>query len=411
MKNYNLQEIEKCYVCGSVIKNISKFLSMVTSNLSNYEKEVHPKEKERQERLQAQQRSPLRNGGEGLRRRSLHGLGITKNSFASLKKYDNSLIVVSGNCGIGVKDLGYYHDIFSKLEEHLAKNNCYVFFIRGNGDDPSIFNECKIDYEHVKTIPDYSVILLKNYNCLCIGGSVSIDKAWKLSQEKEFGKKMYWENESPTYQKDTLKEIIKEYEIGCVISSSSPSFAFPGTNFYTPTKWFKKDKSLHKSFVQERKTLDKIYSTIIEKDSKPYVWVYGRFGYGNTAKINDIIFLSLGKYEISDVGEIIRTNFGIATKDKLEKNTHSLDDIIKDISASMCFEARQAPNYVGTFEGENIQEEDPPYIQTAQSIVENTITTTATNAIDSPNPYTYAIDSLNTDSVVWYPHNSASEAF
>ena len=323
MKYYDLKNISQCYVCGSVDKNINHFLSQVLSHLSKYEKEIHPKEKERQERLQHIEQEER----DSLIQRLRTNLGKPKKMPRLTDSYDNSVIIVSGNCGIGTKDLGYYYSIFEKIEKHLAENNCYIFFIRGNSDNPSIFNECKIDFEHVKTIPDYSVVLLNYYNCLCIGGSISMDKSWKLFQEKEFGKKLYWEDEKPVFQEKILEEILDKNKIQCVISNSCPSFAFPGTNFYDSTKWVKKDSTIRKSFIEERQTLDKIYSTIIAKDSKPSAWFYGRFGIEGSSENNDIFFSSLAKHQIFNVNKKmqldilnIKKNSYIYTKKNLIDN-------------------------------------------------------------------------------------------
>lgn len=322
MKYYDLKNISQCYVCGSVDKNINHFLSQVLSHLSKYEKEIHPKEKERQEKLKdtAQQglaAPPLRN----IFRKP-------KKILRSLESYDNSVIIVSGNCSIGTKDIGYYYALFEKIEKHLEKNNCYIFFVRGNTDDPSIFNDCKIDFEHIKTIPDYSVVLLKHYNCLCIGGSISVDKSWKLFQEKEFGKKLYWENEKPILQDKVLDEILEKNKIQCVISNSCPSFAFPGTNFYDQTKWVKEDGTIKKSFIEERQTLDKIYSAIISKDSKPSVWFYGRFGIDGSSQNNDILFSSLAKHQIFNVNKYIPTE---EINDKKKLSVHNDNDSFSKI--------------------------------------------------------------------------------
>ena len=213
MNVYNLKEIERCFVCGSIDRNMNKFINLLTSHLSKFENKEHPKEIERKKRIAER----LNNLHEEVRRahrargaRGAFEVKVDKGSFST--NYDNSIIIVSGNGGIGLKSKQYYDETFGKLEKVLADNNCYLFFVRGNSDDPSYFENRLIDFDHVKTIPDYSVIVLKTFNCLCVGGSYSIDKEWKLAQEKEFGKKSYWENEAPILDEKQLDDILKEFK-------------------------------------------------------------------------------------------------------------------------------------------------------------------------------------------------------
>lgn len=335
MKIYDFKKLEKCFVCGNIDKNIDRFIQMVTSNLSNYVKVEHPKELERQERLKNRQNAnQIQIGIHRTRRPSLEDelrasmKKVLKNSANNY--YNDSVIIVCGNCGIGSKSMKYYDEVFGKFNEVLKANNCFVLFVRGNNDDPSFFNECKIDLSNVKTIPDYSVVLLNPFNCLCIGGSVSLDKEWKLSQQETFGKKLYWENEQPYFDEKTLDEILKKYQIGCVVTSTSPSFVFPGTNAFNKSRWVKSNDGIKSTFSSERKVLDKIYNKIIDGETKPYIWVYGRFKQHNHTKVNDIIFDSLASFQMEDVKNLISNYFNIDISKKLGGNVFTFDTFICD---------------------------------------------------------------------------------
>ena len=330
MQIYDFKDVEKCYVCGNIDRNINKFIQMLTSNLANYQKEEHPKEAERQERL--------RNRGNGSMRVSanLGGMTLRPFGFEPTKRkaidstYNDSVIIVSGNCGIGSKSDKYYNEVFGKLNEALKANNCFLLFVRGNNDDPSYFENEKINMENVKTIPDYSVVILKTFNCLCIGGSISLDKEWKLSQKEQFGKTLYWEDEKPILNEELLDEILKKYQIGCVITSTSPSFAFPGTNAFNQSKWIKNNPKIKSNLSSERKTMDKIYEKIVDNDTKPYVWLYGRFKQNNYNKVNDIVFESLLPFQMEDVRNLITRYFNIDLSKKLGGNVFTFDTFIAD---------------------------------------------------------------------------------
>lgn len=247
------------------------------------------------------------------------------------------LIVVNGNTGFGSKNMRYYIDKFEELDPLLERNNCYVVFVRGSFDDPAFFENEAISLSRIKTVPDYSVLMLKNFNCLCIGGSVSIDREWKKRQSERTGKKMYWENESLAYKEDELDEILNELEIACVITNSSPSFSYPGTNSLNSSSWRLKDNGVIKEIQNERKLIDKIYSKFIEKNKKPYVWAYSSFLMDNDQSVNDIYFKSMSKKELFSFNQCVTNNFGINLNSKLTSNLKSFDSILDEIKKKISF--------------------------------------------------------------------------
>lgn len=361
MNVYNFKKIEKCYVFGNIDRNMDRFIKTITSNISKFKREEHPKEIERQERLKKREAErPYVGGGLGggiaihphepfggqpqrrvNRLRDNHDpspfatwdIGTSFNKACGKvldSTYNDSVIIVSGNCGIGNKSKKYYEETFGKLDKVLGDNNCFLLFVRGNNDSPSIFNNREIDFEHIKAIPDYSVVSMKTFNCLCIGGSVSMDKEWKLAQEELYGKKLYWEDEAPKHDEKELKEILEAYNINCIITSTCPSFAYPGTNAFKKSKWFYRDKKIVSEFSKERKIMDKIYEQIMDSESKPYMWIYGRFKMSHTDKLNDIVFCSLSSYGMIQVNSQLNAFFGIDTSKTLETNGHTFDNILHE---------------------------------------------------------------------------------
>ena len=288
MHVYDLKKIDKCFVCGNIDRNIERFIHRITSNLSNYQKVEHPKEIERQQRLKARVENDVIDSLNTFRRPK-------KWSPSSRKTYNDSVIFVSGNCGIGSKSLEHYQKMFGELDKILKDNNCFIFFVRGNNDDPSIFQEEKINLENVKTV----------------------------------GKKLYWEGEEPFFDEKELDEILHNFKIGFVISSTSPTFTYPGTNSFNRSRWIKGNSPIKKLLAQERKTMDKIYNKMLDMDSKPYVWSYGRFKQYNPNKINDIVFESLAAFQIEDVCSLIMNHFGIDASKKLGGNEFSLDGFLQ----------------------------------------------------------------------------------
>ena len=134
----------------------------------------------------------------------------------------------------------------------------------------------------------------------------------------------------PQYDEDKLNEILEAYNINCVITSTCPSFAYPGTNAFKKSKWFYRDKQIINEFSNERKIMDKIYEKIMDSDSKPYMWVYGRFKMSNTNKLNDMVFISLSAYNMIQVNSQLEAFFGLDTSKKVDINAYTFDNIITD---------------------------------------------------------------------------------
>ena len=261
MKIYDYGKIKTCLICGSINGNVDHFVKMVVGSLTDirkYKVEQHPKEIERQERIRRKQEEEAQSLANG---RGPVGLGggipiphpydphgnaprryakkMSKMPRSCGYILDNTVLIVNGSNTFGQNDLKYYYDKFNMLNDVLADNNTHILFVRGN-DDPKYFTDELLNLSNIKTIQDYSVIKLDKFNCLCIGGQVSLDRLWKCEQEKRIGKKMFWENEHIAFDEDAINAILSKYKISCIITPSSPSFAYPGTNVFKKSPWVTK---------------------------------------------------------------------------------------------------------------------------------------------------------------------------
>ena len=337
MKIYDYGKIKTCLICGSINGNIDRFVKMIVGSLTRtgkYKVEQHPKEIERQERLRKKQeetqtilgnRNPFGLGGHLIPPDNAPRRNVKK--INKMPKYcgyvlDNTVLIVNGSNTFGQNDLKYYYDKFNMLNDVLADNNAYILFVRGN-DDPKYFTDELLNLSNIKTIQDYSVVKLDKFNCLCIGGQVSLDRLWKSEQEKRIGKKMFWENEHMTFDEDNINEILSKHKISCIITPSSPSFAYPGTNIFYKSPWIVKDKTLLNDLNNERVMMDKIYNKIIESKSKPYIWVYSRFDTSNQSMINDILFQSLRPFQFLNFNNTAADYFNIDFSKQLKENEFS----------------------------------------------------------------------------------------
>ena len=116
----------------------------------------------------------------------IHGhFDIIKNQIKTYKITD-SVIIFAGDIGLGFEKTEHYKQIFPKLNKVMKMQGNVLLFVRGNHDDPSYFQEEKINYSNIKSIPDYSVINFyqdwddemkesPKFSILCVGGGISID--------------------------------------------------------------------------------------------------------------------------------------------------------------------------------------------------------------------------------------------
>lgn len=369
MKVYDYGKTKNCLICGNIDGNFDRFIKTVVGslrNLKSYVVETHPKEIERQKRL-ARKKEEESNNGIG----DIVALHYAPRSLKKTPKMMNcgynltdAVVIVDGCNGFGERDLKYYHDKLEMLNKVLADNNAHVLFVRGN-DDPKYFEDALIDLSNIKTIQDYSVIKLSKFNCLCIGGCVSLDRTWRMEQEKRVGRKMYWENERIQYNEDDIDKILKKYNIACVVTVSCPSFAYPGTNSFKCSTWVSKDKTIIKDMTEERMIMDKIYNKIVENNKKPYIWVYSGFKRSNQNMINDILFQSLNPFQFFHFNNTASSFFKIDFSKMLKENEYVADSFEKKITA-------HAFTYNDPFADEDIGEpmEDEEMIDEDNNVLE-----------------------------------------
>lgn len=243
----------------------------------------------------------------------VHGHFEMLQDLIKMRDYlNNCIIIVAGDSGFGFYSYDYYDKKMTELNMTLLENNIKVYFVRGNHDDPSYFEENKIKFSNIETIPDYSIIQVGNDNILCVGGGVSIDRIFRKEKDNaqfEMYKSIgmdnrfypsYWENELPLYNKEILDEIkANDIQIKYVISHTSPSFCFKvgmkGIEFFLDG-----DKDLVETLTIERQTMDMIYEHL-KKDEHPLTkWVYGHFHAHNDDIIDNVRFITLKNIEYGE---------------------------------------------------------------------------------------------------------------
>jgi len=237
----------------------------------------------------------------------------TNERHLKLKKNEPTLWVACGDIGFGFNKDGYYTQIFDEFNEFCSKRNINIILIRGNHDDPSYFNDEKINYSNIKAVSDYSVLQTKSLTILCVGGGLSIDRTWRKSEEikrnrysKSKRYKYYWEDEMPIFSKEKL-DGLKEQGIivDAIASHTAPSFCYPLAK-EASFSWFRVDNKLRDDLNTERGTMDSISNWFKDNKQPIKIWVYGHFHQSHFEIIEHCFYLALNECECRNSNECLK---------------------------------------------------------------------------------------------------------
>ena len=219
--------------------------------------------------------------------------------------------VFVGDCGFGFNNDSYYANTFDKIRKSISKFDNEYIFIRGNHDSKEYFDNKKIKLKYFKTVPDYTVIKTPEHNILCVGGATSIDRSYRINQEKHNLLKyqilhrcseedarlkcprLYWSDELPYYDENALNELKeKDINIYIVCTHTCPSFADPISKEGIKM-WLKEDKTLEADIGLERNVMDRIYEKLKSDGHKIDKWIYGHYHRHNYEFIESTHFIML----------------------------------------------------------------------------------------------------------------------
>lgn len=86
--------------------------------------------------------------------------GALRGVAGHIKRYDlhDCALIFCGDIDFGFEKDEYYEQVYRKLRPLLSKQNIYLFFLRGNHDNPSFFDDKRIAHKRFTAVSDYSVI-------------------------------------------------------------------------------------------------------------------------------------------------------------------------------------------------------------------------------------------------------------
>ena len=220
----------------------------------------------------------------------------------------DTLVVVAGDCGFGFEKPGYYENVYKRNRERLSKANNWMVFVRGNHDNPAYFNDCPIRHSRWMTVPDYSVVKACGHAILCVGGAISVDRSYRLSDprhhfpkpDKPLERNVYWANEYPIFKADKLDALGESCSIDTVVTHTAPSFCEVISRSGLANMAIR-DENLMDHVRYERQVMDKILECLKAKKHPLRHWFYGHFHQSWHQEIEGIQYNMLDIMELREL--------------------------------------------------------------------------------------------------------------
>jgi len=203
----------------------------------------------------------------------------------------DSTIICCGDFGVGFYKPNYYINIFNKVSPYLIKNNVNIVALRGNHDNPSYFKENTIYNNCIYLVKDYEIINSCNYNILCIGGAISIDRRLrKLNVD-------YWIDENIKFDEFMLNDLSKNDNIDIIASHTAPQYFIPYTK--VSFEFYRDDVNLEQELKDERLLCNGIFDIFSHTVTH---WYYGHFHNSIISNYENV------KYRCLDIMELYQHN-------------------------------------------------------------------------------------------------------
>ena len=197
---------------------------------------------------------------------------------------EDLLIILCGNVGFGRFDEEETSKVLEEMNEIAKEYNSFIIFIRSNEDDPSYFDGRMMS--NLLLAQDYSIIETSIGNLMCLGGSITYDRSWKISRFNYLKKKdtenklklkcqYFGEDEMTNLNQDILDELKNEnIQIKFVVANDVPSKSIPMIDAIKD--WISVDEHLKRDLEKQYETIDYIYKYLKENCNNEY-WIGGKY--------------------------------------------------------------------------------------------------------------------------------------
>ena len=215
-------------------------------------------------------------------------------------KVENADIFQVGDFGLGFQEEFLDRLMLTEINTHLKKTNCTLTIIRGNHDNPDLFNPPAFKFSNINIMPDNSIIKLCGKNILCVGGAISIDRMYRKEMIPKWGITCWPEKEEFVFDKEAL-DAMDLSEVDIICTHSSPRFTHP-LNFSTIVYDFAdQDPGLLRDLENERQLITEFYDYVKPKMPNLKNYFYGHFHSSWNSVIEDVEFRLLGIYELYEL--------------------------------------------------------------------------------------------------------------
>jgi predicted phosphodiesterase len=240
-------------------------------------------------------------------------VGDTHGNFEYIRKkikeknITDMVLLHVGDFGVGFNSERADRLNLERLNTRLKKNNCEMYVIRGNHDNPACFDGTW-DWSNLHLVPDYTVVTIDGYDVLMVGGAISIDRVPRKRERQVYAsqgidKELYWYDEEFILNEDKLKDV---KGVSYVVTHSAPHFVEPinyqglPTHGYLVESFAYEDVNLKKELDKEREDLTKMYE-ILKENNYISKWLYGHFHRSNAMYYEDTDFILVGINEFREV--------------------------------------------------------------------------------------------------------------
>lgn len=240
-------------------------------------------------------------------------IGDTHGNFEYIRKtiktrnITDMILLHVGDFGVGFTTEQNDKLQLSRLNTRLEKNNCQMYVIRGNHDNPACFDGTW-NWTNLHLVPDYTVVTVEGYDVLMVGGAVSVDRGprkrdQQLMAARSIDKELYWYDEVFVLDEEKLKDI---KGVTYVVTHTCPKFVEPINNMGIPSHGYLvesfavDDANLKADLDKEREDMAKMYE-ILKDNNYITKWFYGHFHRSNAMYYEDTDFVMLGINEFRDI--------------------------------------------------------------------------------------------------------------
>jgi DNA repair exonuclease SbcCD nuclease subunit len=196
------------------------------------------------------------------------------------RSYTDAYIIQVGDFGFGFHKPNYYKTELGDVSKTLTKNNCHLYVIRGNHDDPSYFAETNnpFGFDNITVLADYSELNLLGKSILLVGGAVSVDRRFR-----EDGKSWWSDEDFNLKLEDQFPYKDRQYDL--VVTHTRPGVCGAFKGFDNIQYWCDQDPDLKNDLIDESQQLDYLYER-----TKPKDWYYGHFHNSDITQYEDTKF-------------------------------------------------------------------------------------------------------------------------